>query len=205
MKRLIRTFIVSAAVIVAVTQLQNAVSAQDVPRETKPVVVVNTPDNPVPVTGSVQVTNTPTVEARQSGPWNVALEGTPTFKIDPNNNTVRMDPSVRAIDFHGFSHNWGQGQIYGVTQYTQHYSRLKVCVKNSPTGLGLQDALVKVLSRNLNGENISDFEIGRFFAPRSGAAVCNVHDLPGWLTVVSIESEVNTAGTVSLGLFGQPN
>lgn len=71
---------------------------------TKPVEVVNTPAEPVPVTGTitgsvnvantpnVNVVNAPTVDARQSGQWNVGIAGTPTVRIDPNSNTVQFAP-----------------------------------------------------------------------------------------------------------------
>jgi len=58
----------------------------------KPVIVVNTAANPVPVTGtvsgSVSVTNTLDVNAQQSGPWVVGIVGSPTIKIDPEANLV---------------------------------------------------------------------------------------------------------------------
>jgi hypothetical protein len=40
--------------------------------------VVNTTAEPIPV------------QAQQSGPWNVGINGTPTVKIDPANNTVKI-------------------------------------------------------------------------------------------------------------------
>ncbi len=43
--------------------------------DTKAVLVTNTVAEPVPVQGAVAVTNTPTVNAKQSGPWAVALGG----------------------------------------------------------------------------------------------------------------------------------
>lgn len=64
---------------------------------TKPVKVVNTPAEPVPVTGSitgsVNVVNTPAVNAQQSGEWNVGIVGTPTVGLSPSANTVKIDPS----------------------------------------------------------------------------------------------------------------
>ena len=184
--QVIRLFLV----VLGLTQLQNDIFAQT-GSGTK--------------TTSVVVTNTPTVEARQSGPWTVALEGTPTFKIDPNNNTVRLDPSVRPVDFFGSLFDWTQGRFFAVTQSTQQYSRLKVCVQNEPTGQIRQDALVRVLSRNPTFGREWTFEIDRFTAPQLAGAACKVYDLPGGITTVSIEGELNTSGSVSVGLWGQPN
>lgn len=185
----IRTiFFAIGLVVISLLQLQSGVLAQSGSgTKTTPVVV----------------TNTPTVEARQSGSWNVALEGTPTFKIDPNNNTVRLDPSAKPIEFHGYSFDWFQGRIFGLSQSTLNYSRLKVCVQHEPTGLVQQDAIVSVRSRILLATNSFVFDIGRFAAPAYSPA-CNVYELPGPSIIVSIEG-VNTSGTVSVGLFGQSN
>jgi hypothetical protein len=46
-----------------------------------PVIVVNTPSQPVPVTGIVTGTVTGTVQAQQSGPWTVGISGTPTVQV----------------------------------------------------------------------------------------------------------------------------
>ena len=56
----------------------------------KDVRVVNTTAEPVPTTvqGSIGVDGT--VQAAQSGPWNVGIVGTPTVKIDPANNSVKI-------------------------------------------------------------------------------------------------------------------
>jgi hypothetical protein len=73
------------------------------------VLVVNTPSQPVPtaaqgttaVTGNVgitgtpnvNVTNSPTVQAQQSGPWTVGISGTPTVNIG-NSPTVQVASSA---------------------------------------------------------------------------------------------------------------
>ena len=71
--------------------------------QTQNVLVVNTGQQPVPVTGSATVTGT--VQAEQSGTWNVGINGTPTVGlasgssvgvsgtvgIDSQTNTVKID------------------------------------------------------------------------------------------------------------------
>src|SRR5260370_668311 len=52
-----------------------------------PVIVVNTPSQPVPVTGTVTGTVTGNVQAQQSGAWNVGITGTPSVNI-ANSPTV---------------------------------------------------------------------------------------------------------------------
>ena len=58
---------------------------------------------PTSQTQNVNVVNTPTVSAQQSGVWNVGITGTPsvgldaannTVKFDANNNTVKIDPGA---------------------------------------------------------------------------------------------------------------
>jgi hypothetical protein len=70
---------------------------------TKPVIVVNPASQPVPVTGtingSVNITNTPTVNAQQTGPWNVGIVGIPTVKLDSSNNTVQIAPRGTSVLF----------------------------------------------------------------------------------------------------------
>ncbi|HEU5237839.1 MAG TPA: hypothetical protein VFU37_11895 [Pyrinomonadaceae bacterium] len=58
---------------------------------------------PTSQTQNVNVVNTPTVSAQQSGVWMVGIAGTPTVgldaanntvKFDANNNTVKIDPAA---------------------------------------------------------------------------------------------------------------
>ncbi len=46
---------------------------------------------PTPSTQNVNVVNTPTVNAKQSGPWSVDISGTPVVGLDDANNTVKFD------------------------------------------------------------------------------------------------------------------
>jgi len=153
--------------------------------KTSPVIVTNTTANPVPITGRVDV-------------------GTPTVKLDPDNNTVRLDPSATRIDFRGVAHNWAIGQTYVLGHVTENYSRIKICVRNAPTSPDQQDVVARVISRNVY-DAVFDFEIGRLTAVRGGPAECKVFDLPGYQILVVIEGPLNTAGIVSVGLWGQPN
>ena len=67
----------------------------------KDVKVINTPAEAVPVAvqgtttvaGSVNVANTPTVNAKQSGAWNVGITGTPTVEVgnDAGNPVLMRD------------------------------------------------------------------------------------------------------------------
>jgi len=67
----------------------------------KDVRVINTAAEPVPTTiqGSVGVAGI--VQAQQSGAWNVCINGTPTFRIDPANNTIKIDPANNTVKLVG--------------------------------------------------------------------------------------------------------
>jgi hypothetical protein len=94
-RTLIGTGLVAA--IVAFTLVSES-SVQAAPPD-KDVVVVNTPAQPVPVTGTVAVTGgttvSGTVNAVQSGPWTVG--------IDPAHNGVSLVPGASFIHDSGFA------------------------------------------------------------------------------------------------------
>lgn len=57
--------------------------------QTQNVKVVNPSTEPVPIQGSATVSGT--VQAAQSGTWNVGINGTPVVGLDASNNTVKFD------------------------------------------------------------------------------------------------------------------
>jgi hypothetical protein len=58
---------------------------------TQNVNVVNTPTVALAASSSVGISNTPTVNAQQTGPWSVDINGTPVVGLDDANNTVKFD------------------------------------------------------------------------------------------------------------------
>ena len=52
-----------------------------------------------PLAKDVNVVNTPTVNAQQSGAWNVGITGTPTVKLDPTANHVTVTPRGAKLVF----------------------------------------------------------------------------------------------------------
>jgi hypothetical protein len=92
----------------------NSVGGSAPTNQTQNVLVVNTEQQPVPVSGTATVTGT--VQAEQSGTWNVGINGTPTVGlangssvgvsgtvgIDSQSNTVKIDGTspipVRDVD-----------------------------------------------------------------------------------------------------------
>src|SRR5690348_8918824 len=90
--------------VVGLLMAQNAFGQDSTPvGQPRPVVVVNSASSPITVTGSVtgtvEISNTATVNAKQSGSWDVSLLGTPTVKIDPDNNTVKIAGNCTALVF----------------------------------------------------------------------------------------------------------
>src|SRR5262249_22483081 len=70
---------------------------QNPPINSLPVLVTNTPAQPVPVTGSIGVGGT--VQAQQSGTWNVSINGTPTVQSQQSgtwNVGINGTPTVQA-------------------------------------------------------------------------------------------------------------
>jgi hypothetical protein len=54
---------------------------------------------PTSQTQNVNVVNTPTVSAQQSGPWNVGINGTPTVAVTnfPDTTNVGIDPAANTV------------------------------------------------------------------------------------------------------------
>ena len=65
----------------------------------KDVRIVNVPAEPIPVQGSIGVAGT--VQAQQSGPWNVGINGVTTVAFDQANNTIKIDPANNAVRLAG--------------------------------------------------------------------------------------------------------
>jgi len=59
------------------------------------------PAAPTSQTQNVNVVNTPTVSAQQSGVWTVGISGTPTVGLDAANNTVKFDAANNTVKIDG--------------------------------------------------------------------------------------------------------
>ena len=73
---------------------QNVKAPQDVRVVGTTVTQPVSASSPLPVTGDVNIGNTPTVNAQQSGSWNVGINGMPTVKVDNTANPL----FVRDVD-----------------------------------------------------------------------------------------------------------
>jgi hypothetical protein len=195
----IKSFRILAIVAIfgGLTLLQTVAPAQ---RPASPVEVTNTTANPVPVTGGVAITNSPTVDARQSGQWNVGISGTPTVQLDPAANIVRV---ARAKSYQRAEETiWtGQASDAWTTNGTDLFDKISVCVAHSAPN-AIQ---VNVFSLVVDSAGGSSFFFTRDrFVIGSPDTVCKLYDLLGGSTQVQVlNTGNNNTGMTRVGIVGR--
>ena len=180
-----------AGVVIACASQQ--ISAQ----RAAPVNVTNTTANPVPVSGGVSVTNTPTVDARQSGTWNVGISGTPSVKLDATANTVKVE---RATSYQRAEEViWtGQGQDAWTTNFA-NTEKVSVCVAHT----GPSAIQINVYSLVIGSEH-AFFFTRDIFVIGSPNTVCKLYDLMGSAFQVQIlNTGNNTTGLARVGIVAR--
>lgn len=177
---------------------------QVVAQKAAPVNVTNTTANPVPVSGGVAVTNTPTVDARQSGAWNVGITGTPTVQLDPTANTVKLDSNANTVKLErSRSYQraeeviWtGQGQDAWTTNFSNEFEKVSVCVAHT----GPSQIQVNVYSFVAGSEHAFYFTRD-VFVIGSPNTVCKLYELMGSAFQVQILNTGNNAsGLARVGI-----
>jgi hypothetical protein len=188
--------------VLGLTHLHGTANAQG-SGKSAPVVVTNTTANPVPVTGGVAVTNsaanpvpvavtgTPVVNASQNGTWNVGIAGTPTVKIDPDANTIKLPQKENIANVESF--NWtGQQSVFSF-QWAAPLDKIRVCVANG--GLNTVVANINTVIGTTQF-NLDQFQV-------SQNVVCRVFDAPGsYLYVTVYNTGANNTGNVRVGYWG---
>ena len=166
---------------------------------TKPVVVVNTPAQPVPVTGTitgnVTVGNTLNVNAQQSGPWSVGITGTPTVRIDPLNNTVvtAARPTVQLLDTGVYSINTGGYPRLGPFNVGQ-FSKIRVMAQNNSDSDGY---FIIYVSTSLSGGQYISLEPAIRLEP--GEQMSRSYDVPGQQVYINVGGNgPNRNGVIAL-------
>jgi len=197
-----RTFVtICIGIIISLASLQ--VAAQKGPTVT----VDNTPANPVPVTGGVAITNAPTVDARQSGTWNVGITGTPTVQLDSTANTVKIDPTANIVKFDRLKSfqraeqvDWtGQGSAAWTTNGTDAFEKISVCVAHT----GPNPIQVNVFSLVIGADNAFFFTRDAFIIG-SPNTVCKLYDLARSSFQVQLANTGNnTTGLARVGIVGR--
>lgn len=182
-------------ILLSLTQLAALANGQAPPVPERPVVVVNSASNPVPVTGAVEVTNAPTVNARQSGPWSVTVGGTPTFAIDPNNNTVKVVRAGTSLVSNRSINYISTGVTFNPVDISA-YSKVRIQFTNS----GNSDLAVTIYSQDLSAlPQVYLFEYETFTVPALGR-VNRLYDTLG--TMVNMRLASSGTGSVQVGVFG---
>src|SRR6185369_5192312 len=92
--------------------------------------VVNTTSEPVPTAAQGTTAVSGSVNAVQSGTWNVGIAGTPTVKLDATANAVRVDrpENFQRVETVTWS---GQASEAFTTNFTDKFSNLRVCVAHT--------------------------------------------------------------------------
>jgi len=190
--------IICAVFFVALALLQTSADAQS-GTKSAPVTVTNTTANPVPVTGGVAITNTPSVDARQSGTWNVGIAGRPTVGIDPGQNTVTATSGAsvlvlsRIFSFPFSSH--------GVDLVIES-SKARVCANNTGNNNAI-DVDINAVIPPLGEQAGFLIRMDNFTVP-AGGFVCKVYEVMPIVTSIDIFNQnVNTTGQVKLAIFRQ--
>lgn len=176
---------------------------------TKPVVVVNTPANPVPVTGQLNIGNIPTVDARQSGPWIVGISGTPTVKLDPTANTVQFASRGTNLVFDSGVLNYsedGNSLTFGPLD-VRAFSKIRVGINNM--GFHDIDIFVRTSLVDSNPHLGNSFSVDRFSVEdsegdmdRGGPSISKVYEVVGTKLFVTVSFRNQTEGQYRIAVFG---
>lgn len=174
MKKRYRNLVMAAAVTIAWLVGTVGINAQagDPAVPPKPVTVINTTANPVPVVGTITGSVT----------GSVSITNSPTVRIDTNNNTVKIDPSYNKVEIEpgttGVLLNTG---IYDIsaTSFTplgpfdvSRLSKIRVIVRNRPdSDRSFEVAIVD--------ENNVQLDEGGFVELQPGQTLSRVYEVPG--------------------------
>jgi hypothetical protein len=177
--------------------------------QARPVVVVNTPANPVPVSGQISIGNMPAVDARQSGTWNVGINGTPTVKIDPTSNTIQVAPRGTKLVFDSgllvYSED-GSSLRFGPIDVSA-FSKIRLGVSNGGfhhIDIFVRTSLVDSNPMLENGFTLDSFSVedseGDF--DRGGPSVTKLYEVVGTKLFVTVSFRGQTEGRYRIAVFG---
>jgi hypothetical protein len=133
--------------------------------------------DPVGPTKPVEVVNTPTVNAQQSGAWNVGITGTPTIRIDPNSNGVTVAPrrTTLLLNTGIYDPSVGGFPTQGPIAVGQ-YSKIRILAENFSDSAG--DILIRPRVTLTGG--VSFFlEEEAFVRLEPGEKFSRVYEVPG--------------------------
>jgi hypothetical protein len=196
-KSLSNLAIICGAAMVGLALLHTTAVAQ----KAAPVIVTNTSSNPVPVTGGVSVTNTPTVDSRQSGSWSVGIDGTPTVGIDPTANSIKVAPGGAAELLFSAEFPLPAISSGGATLPNLKYSKVRVCANNHGNSDLIDVDIDMFIPDRGNVEGFS-VRVDHFTVLAGGGSVCRAYEVIGPTLMVNLKNRTNTAGTMKMAVLG---
>ncbi len=118
----------------------------------KTVVVTNTIAEPVPVQGTVAVTNTPTVNAKQSGPWAVTVENAAANPL----NVREVAAPLQTVMFHSIVEHSAPRSVHFYTvpagkRLVVQYINVDAAVETDSAERGVSTSVQAVLTSNRSG------------------------------------------------------
>lgn len=177
-----------------------------------PVVVQNTTTNPVPVTGGVTVTNTPTVQidpnanvvkldpSATPGVQVVSSQSSPVYIVPIAPLPIKRDTGTEGRHFVGAAQDWSTStaDLHAYSDDGQPYaSKVWACVSNKAP----QPVEVSVYTLIGWGSTLDDeyFSLDHFQLPANNDS-CKVYDVPGFYIEVIVQAIANTTGRAVIGI-----
>jgi hypothetical protein len=170
---------------------------------------VNEETNMTAEMGARHIDHTPTVDARQNGPWNVGISGIPTVRLDQTGNTVQFAARSTSVVFDSgllvYSQD-GAAITFGPIDVSP-YSKIRLGVNN--IGFHDIDIFVKTsladstptLGNAFTVENFS-VEDSEGDIDRGGPSVSKVYDVPGTKLFITVGFRNQTEGQYRIAVFG---
>lgn len=153
---------------------------------TKPVLVVNTPGQPVPVTGTitgiVTLGNTPSVNVVNTPGVNVI--NTPTVKIDPTGNVVAVASRPTQLIANTGIYDVSAGGYPAIGPFdVASFSKIRVVVFNQNNSDG---PFIVFVSVRLPGGLIFSLDGTNFATLQPGQSFSRVYEVPGQFVQVNV-------------------
>jgi hypothetical protein len=178
---------------------QFSVHGQEPVGPTKPVVVVNTPSQPVPVTGTitgvVTLGDTPNVNVVNTP--NVNLINTPTVRIDPSSNSVVVAPRPTQLIYNTGVYDVSLGGYPTSPPLdVAQFSKIRVVAFNQSISDGPFNIIV---SARLSGSLIFSLDGSDFATLQPGQTFTRVYDIPGQIVQINVQGNgPNRMGAIAV-------
>ena len=199
----------TAAIVIISSGLCVNAQTGEVIGPTRPVVIFNTPANPVSVSGQITIENMPAVDARQSGAWSVGILGTPTVRLDPNANTIQFTPRATRLVFDSgelvYSED-GTSLTFGPLDVST-YSKIRLGVNNMGShdiDIFVRTSLVDANPNLGNAFSVDSFSVEDSLGSivRGGPSVSKLYEVVGTKLFITVSFRNETEGKYRIAVFG---